>query len=142
MSTEFGEARITRGGAWNSGGLNNDVATIPTALPSDRLSKVGFRLARAALADGAPVNLSGVITVRIVRELSYNQSPKTLAPREVVQYSVQKGDFTVEAHDAQNESVVGTGTFKTARSDRWNLITVAVSGSRIVVSSAPEGTFF
>jgi sulfatase modifying factor 1 len=142
VSTDFGQARFTRGGAWNSGGLNNDVAIIPTALPSDRLSKVGFRLARAALADGAPVNLSGVITVRIVRGPPDIESPETLAPRQVVQYSVQKGDFTIEARDAQNESVVATGTFKTLRSDRWNLITVAVSGSRIVIGSAPEGTFF
>jgi len=137
VSTEFGEARITRGGAWNSGGLNNDVATIPTALPTDRLSKVGFRLARAVLADGAPATLSGVISVKMQ---SNGTSFGTIMPGEVEQFSISAGSFTVEARDAQNETITTSRTF-TAR-NRTTYVTVAASGSQIVIEEAPEGSNF
>lgn len=137
VSTEFGVARITRGGAWNSGGLNNDVGTIPTALPTDRSSKVGFRLARAAIAEGAPVTLSGVFSVSISPQ---TQSFATIAPGQIAQFSVRVGDFTVEARDAQVETASASRTF-TAR-NRTTLITVAVNGNQIVIEEAPQGTSF
>jgi hypothetical protein len=137
LSTDFGEARITRGGAWNSGGLNNDVATIPTALPTDRSSKVGFRLARAAITAETPQTLSGVIAVKVSGSLA---DFTTIAPSAVRSFAIRAGTYTVEARDAHNVTVTTSKTF-TAR-DRTSFVTVSVNGNQIVIAEAPLGTSF
>lgn len=137
VSTEFGNARITRGGAWNSGGLNNDISNIPTALPNDRLSKVGFRLARAAIPEGAPAVLSGVLSVKVSPEA---RDAVTLAPGEIVQFALRSGAYSVEARDAQIETASASREFFAA--NRTSFVTVAVQGNQIVIEEAPSGTSF
>jgi|GEM_PF-6454979 len=137
LSTSFGDSRITRGGAWNSGGLNNDVGTIPTALPTDRSSKVGFRLARASIPAGAPVAPSGVISVRIAGDSGRSA---TIGRGEVTQFSIRAGSFTIEAHDVQNETI---GTSRTFTSQiRTSFVTVALRNGQIVLEEAPAGSDF
>jgi sulfatase modifying factor 1 len=140
VTTAFGDARITRGGAWNSGGLNSDVNPIPTALPSDRLSKLGFRLARAAIDEGAPVTLSGTFLVSVSSD-SGNGALVTLRPGEVRGFGVKRGRFSVFAADATVQTTRATREFPTA-GRRTTFITVLASGNQIVLAEAPAGTEF
>lgn len=135
MNTQFGEARITRGGAWNSGGLNNDVATIPTALPSDRSAKVGFRLARAAILEGGTGSLSGTFLVRVGSESS---SPRTIKPGEVAQFAVRRGNVTVFAADALIPTIAASKQFSTANR-RTIPVTVGGNGGTIVLGEDAAG---
>ena len=138
IATGFGDARITRGGAWNSGGLNHDVSPVSTALPGDRLNKLGFRLARAATAGGDPTTLSGNFDVRV----GPAEAPiRRVNAGEVVQFSIRPGSFTVEAQDAINPSLKSAKTFTTG-SGRINYITVANSGGQITISQAPADANF
>lgn len=136
--TGFGDARITRGGAWNSGGLNSDVNPTPTALPTDRLSKLGFRLARAVIDQGAPVTLSGTFLVRVG---SADSMPRTITPGEIVQFSVRRGAFTVFAADGLVQTTSTSKSFTTGN-NRTTFINVTKSDNQIVVAQAPEGTQF
>jgi formylglycine-generating enzyme required for sulfatase activity len=126
VSTSFGEARITRGGAWNSGGLNNDSNPIPTALPTDRLSKIGFRLARSVFNQNTEAP-SGTIMFRT------NSSSRFLpiAPGESDYDEVSEGRrVTLEVKDAQNDSIRNSVTFKADK--RTIYIDVKVSGNQII----------
>ena len=140
VTTGFGDARITRGGAWNSGGLNSDVNPIPTALPSDRLSKLGFRLARAAIDEGASVTLSGTFRVQLSSD-SGDAGVATLRPGEVRGFGVKNGGFTIFVGDATVQTVETSARFET-RGRRTSFITVRANGNQIVIEEAPEGTEF
>lgn len=138
VSTGFGFARITRGGAWNSGGLNNDVDPVPTGLPNDRLSKVGFRLARESTGSGGGAALSGTFVVRIGGETERSQ---TIGPGQIAQFSVRQGSFTVFAADAANPSSSREKTLSTA-SNRQTFVTVKKEGSEIAIAAAAPGRTF
>lgn len=138
VSTSFGEARVTRGGGWNSGGLNNDVAPVSTALPGSRVEKLGFRLARTAAGDNQGSSLTGDFDVAI--------GPNTTALRrvnlgEIVQFSVRPGAFTVIAQDSADPSTRVSKEFSTGR-NRTSLLTITNVGGQIAISPAPAGTSF
>lgn len=130
-TTAFGDARITRGGAWNSGGLNNDATPTSTALPSDRSNKIGFRLARSS-GEESSTTPSGTFLVKVG---ATETTLRRIAPNEVTQFAVRQGTFTVEAQDAINPHVRAAKDFST-RSNRTTRVTVNVSGSAINIQEA------
>ena len=136
-STQFGIARITRGGAWNSGGLNSDVSPTSTALPNDRTNKIGFRLATVA-GSASGGTLSGTFMVKV-------GTPQTalrrLAPNEITQFSLRQGTFLVEAQDAVNPNLKAAKEFST-RNNRTTRITVSSAGGTITIQEAPAGATF
>lgn len=136
-TTTFGTARITRGGAWNSGGLNNDASPTSTALPNDRTNKIGFRLARAT-GEESGSTLSGTFMVRA----GTTQTPlKRVAPNEIVQFSLRQGTFRVEAQDATNPSLSAAKEFSTLN-NRTTRITIDTTGGTINIQEAPSGSTF
>ncbi len=136
-STEFGTARITRGGGWSTGGLNNDVAPSSTALPTDRTHKIGFRLACVA-SSGTTGTLSGAF---MVKAGATQEALRRLAPQEVTQFAIRQGTFTVQAQDAINPSIRAVKTFST-QNNRTTRLTIAATGGAIVIQEAPAGATF
>jgi formylglycine-generating enzyme len=136
-STQFGVARITRGGAWNSGGLNNDVSPTSTALPTDRTNKIGFRLATIG-GSATSGTLSGTF---MVKAGSTQTALRRIAPNEVTQFSLRQGTFTVEAQDAVNPNLKTAQEFST-RNNRTTRITISASGGAISIQEAPVGATF
>ena len=136
-TTAFGIARVTRGGAWNSGGLNNDASPSSTALPSDRSNKIGFRLARSAALDGSGTP-SGTF---MVRAGVIDPNLRRLAPGEVMQSSLRQGTFTVEVQDAANPAIRAAQQFSTG-ANRTTRITVSSSGGVIRIQEAPATETF
>lgn len=136
-TTQFGVERVTRGGAWNSGGLNNDASPSSTAFPSDRSSKIGFRLARASGGDAGGV-LSGTFMVKA----GTAQTPlRRIGPNEVTQFAIRQGSFIVEAQDATNPSLRAAKEFSTG-ANRITRVTVSTSGGAVTLQAAPpEATF-
>ena len=133
METEHGTSFITRGGAWNTGGLNNNASPRSTALSTDRSNKIGFRLARLATQDGEPA-LSGNFEVTIKN----GSAPAKALPREEVkQFSVRRGLFTVVASDALNASLTNEKTFNTG-TKRTIRITVSASNDEIIIAETTE----
>jgi sulfatase modifying factor 1 len=112
----FGAARFTRGGAWNTGGLNDDVNPVPTALPSDRSNKSGFRLARSADDTEPAANPSRAFNVAVSNS---NSSPgRVVVPGQVTQFKVNKGAYKISVEDTVATTVTqvlasNTGTRKT-----------------------------
>lgn len=135
--TDFGFARVTRGGAWNSGGLNNDATPASTALPTDRSNKIGFRLARRASNDltGVP---SGTF---MVKAGTTETTLRRIAPNEVTQFAIRQGAFTVEAQDAANPNLRAAKEFSTG-SNRTTRVTVSVTGGAITIQAASSGDTF
>lgn len=132
-SGQFGASRITRGGAWNSGGLNDDVDPIPTALPSDRSSKIGFRLARVATDSSTPSTTSRVFVVSAHNNASSaGLGGRSLNPEQVTQFKVNKGNFTIVASDPDSPSARATESFNTG-SRKTVYISVDLDGSSIVL---------
>jgi formylglycine-generating enzyme required for sulfatase activity len=136
-TTGFGIERITRGGAWNSGGLNNDATPSSTAFPSDRSSKIGFRLARTTGPDSSGA-LSGTF---MVKAGATEVSLRRIAPNEVTQFAIRQGSFTVETQDANNPNLRTAKDFSTGNK-RTTLITVsAVDGVIILQEAGADATF-
>lgn len=135
ISTGFGTARITRGGAWNSGGLNSDVSPRSSALPTDRTNKIGFRLARSA---GAAGTLSGTFAVRV----GDPAIPLVQIPAgEVRQFGVRRGAFTVEAQDSVNPALTRSKEFTTSE-NRTTFIVIDNTGGTININYAGAGVVF
>lgn len=132
-STSFGVAYVTRGGAWNTGGLNNDATPESTALPTDRSNKIGFRLARLATEEDTPT-LSGTFEIA-VKESS--APPKLAQANTVVQFAVKKGAFTIVATDPVFPSLTSEQTFDTS-TRRNTFITVNNSGGAITFALSGE----
>lgn len=132
-STSFGVAYVTRGGAWNTGGLNNNASPESTALPTDRSNKIGFRLARLATEEDPP-SLSGVYEISIKN----STNPKLASPGSVVQFSVKRGAFTVIATDPNHPTLTTEQAFDTG-SKRTTHITVSNDGgvTTLTTSSTP-----
>jgi formylglycine-generating enzyme required for sulfatase activity len=126
MLVESMPALITRGGSWNSEGLNNDVDPVSTASPSDRSQKIGFRLARTSTSEESPT-LSGTV------EIAIGQSTKSLNANGVAQFTVKKGSFTVTVTDVEDPSLTATATFATGGS-RTTYVIVNNSGGQISVT--------
>jgi len=138
VSTGFGDARVTRGGAWNSGGLNHDVSPVSTALPGDRLNKLGFRLARPAVSGTDPSTLSGNFDVRVVT----TEGPqRRVNAGGVLQFVIRPGSFTLEAQDAVNPNLRSAKAFPASPS-RTTFVTITNSGGQITISQAPAGSNF
>lgn len=138
VSTSFGDARVTRGGGWSSGGLNNDSTPVSTALPSDRLSKLGFRLARAAVSPGSGASLTGSFDVGI----GLNPGVlKRIDPNQVIQFAVRSGAFTVVAQDSADPTAKTSKEFSTG-ANRTTLLTITNAGGQITIATAPTGTSF
>ncbi len=133
-TTSFGVERITRGGAWSTGGLNFDVNPPSTALPGDRINKLGFRLARGPLPPAGP-GLSGDF------EVTVGQKKSRINAGAVQSFAVRKGNFIVTASDAANPSVQTTGTFSTGESRNTFLLLSGTSGV-ISITRAPAGQTF
>lgn len=127
--TTFGASRRTRGGAWNSGGLNDDVNPIPTALPSDRSNKIGFRLARSTSASS--VSTSRTFTVKLGTTVQFGIE-RNILPGQIVQFRVNKGNFTVIATDAEVATATTTATFNTG-SKKTIFIEVNGDGSQVTL---------
>jgi formylglycine-generating enzyme required for sulfatase activity len=144
MSSQFGDEKITRGGSWISGGLNADVSPVATALPTDRNSKLGFRLARPALpvtetptTPPAPA-FSGRFVVTIA---GASGAPKTIEPGEVMLFSVRKGGFTVDAVDAVDANLSASASFST-QNKSWVRIVIDTTGGTININLAePDADF-
>jgi hypothetical protein len=136
-TSTFGVTRVTRGGAWNSGGLNNDATPSSTALPSDRSNKIGFRLARSA-AGNPNASASGTF---LVKAGAAESALRPLAPQAITQFAVRPGSFIVEAQDASNPSLRAAKEFSTA-SNRSSRITVNAAGGTITIQEAPAGETF
>lgn len=99
----FGESRVTRGGAWSTGGLNHDVQRVPTALPSDRLAKLGFRLARTPLTPNAGNALTGnfVVTVTVPNS-SLPVEEQRLEAGKTIQQQARASTVVVTVRDVAN----------------------------------------
>lgn len=138
ISTGFGDSRITRGGAWSSGGLNNDVSPVSTALPSDRVNKLGFRLARAAINGGAASGLTGDFDVGIGVSSALLTRVNAGA---VTQFAVRSGTFTVVAQDSVDPTRRVSKEFSTGN-NRRTFITVTNASGQITISQASDGTSF
>jgi sulfatase modifying factor 1 len=133
-----GASRVTRGGAWNSGGLNYDVDPIPTALPSDRSGKIGFRLARLATDSSTPSTTSRVFVVSANSgQNSVASGGRGLNPGQVTQFKVNKGAFTVNASDPESPSATQMTTFNTG-SRKTVYIGVSLDGSTIVLTDTTD----
>lgn len=127
--TVHGTEYITRGGGWSTGGLNNDASPRSTALPTDRSSKIGFRLARSATVAGPPA-LSGNFEVK----LANNAAPaKPLAKDEVVQFGVRSGTVTVVATDSVDPTLTAQQSI-TIGSKRRVFVTVSAVGNEITIA--------
>lgn len=136
-TTAFGIARITRGGAWNSGGLNNDATPSSTALPSDRSNKIGFRLARSAALDST----SGALGAFLVKAGSVDVTLRRIGPNEMTQFSVRQGAFTVEAQDAANPNIHGAKQFTTGLNRVTRIALSIVDGALVIQDVTTSDTF-
>jgi formylglycine-generating enzyme required for sulfatase activity len=138
VSTSFGEARVTRGGGWNSGGLNNDVSPVSTALPGSRREKLGFRLARASVAPNPSSSLTGDFDVAIGPN---STTLKRANIGQIIQFSVRSGTFTVIAQDSAGPTARVSKEFSTGR-NRTTFLTITNIGGQITISQAPTGATF
>lgn len=128
-SPTYGSKR-TRGGAWNSGGLNDDVNPIPTALPTDRSSKIGFRLARSATAQGPATATSRTLLVR-----ADTAKNRRLMPGEITQFQVKKGTFHLTVIDSDVTGVSKTEGFNT-KALKTVYIEISGDGSQVTIAEA------
>lgn len=107
VQTPFGNARVTRGGSWNTGGLNNNTDPRSLNLPRDLLNTVGFRLARSATVSG-----SGGLDNSVVWGLVSNPNETQLVlPGQVASMNIGSNEFTVFARALHSDpSQVGPET--------------------------------
>lgn len=124
--------RRTRGGAWNSGGLNDDVNPIPTADPTDRTSKIGFRLARSATAQGP-----GTTTSRSLMVKAGTSGPRGLLPSQVTQFKVNKGNFPITVTDAEIPAVTKSETLNTGNK-KTVYLEISGDGSQVTIASTDK----
>ena len=137
-SSAFGLSRYTRGGAWNTGGLNDDVNPIPTALPTDRSNKSGFRLARSATDTGASTASSRTFNVTVG-----NSNPtmfRVLLPGQVTQFKVNKGAYTVVGADPEVTSITQSVQLNTG-SKKTIYIELSGDGTQVSIVDTPTNRF-
>lgn len=141
VTTSFGEARITRGGAWSTGGLNADATPISTALPNDRANKIGFRLARAAITTTPTTNqpLTGDFDVTVTNPIT--NTPIRINAGEIRFFGIRPGRFTVVAQDSANPTLQATKQFG-ADTLRNNRVTISNAGGQISIEQVADGASF
>lgn len=136
--TAFGTSRYTRGGAWNTGGLNDDVDPIPTALPTDRSNKSGFRLARSAGDTGSSTGTSRTFNVAVGN--SNPTSFRVLLPGQVAQFKVNKGAYTVVGVDAEITTITQSVQLNT-QAKKTIYIEVSGDGTQLSIVDTPTNIF-
>jgi sulfatase modifying factor 1 len=132
--TEYGNSLVTRGGGWSTGGLNNDATPESTALPTDRSSNLGFRLARSATVEGDQT-LSGNFEVKIKGASA--TAAKALGQNQIAQFSVKRGNVTVVATDSANPTLSAEKTFYIGIK-RQTYITVNNANGEINITLSPS----
>lgn len=138
----FGESRVTRGGAWSTGGLNSDLQSTPTALPGDRLAKLGFRLARTAPGPGEGSALTGDFIVSVSDPSTTSSSGNApVAAGKTVQLlspaALPAGPVTVTVTDSGNPQLQASRSVPV--NARIVCLTVSNAGGVITLSApVPE----
>lgn len=139
VQTSFGNERATRGGSWNTGGLNNDAAQ-SLSMPQNALNTIGFRLASSATATGGG-GLNNSIELAIVPRTNQLQLAR---PDGLVSLSLPPGQFTLFARAVHSDpSQVGPQTNFThsTGTNFFTLLSVLVTNNAILFSSvSPEPT--
>jgi formylglycine-generating enzyme required for sulfatase activity len=128
----FGNARVTRGGSWNTSGLNNNSDPRSISLPKDAINTVGFRLASSASTTGGG-GLNNSVLLGIV---SRSNETQLVLPGQVVSMTVSSGEFTVFARALHSDpSQVGPETSFTplAGQSFRTFLSVLVANGGIVI---------
>lgn len=141
----FGESRVTRGGAWSTGGLNSDILSIPTALPGDRLAKLGFRLARTTSGSDEGSALTGDFIVSVTDPSATPASPPgnlVVAAGKTVQAlspaRLPAGPVTVTVTDTANPQLQASRSVPV--NTRIVCLTVSNAGGVITLSAPVPDT--